>query len=252
MTRAWFLVCLVLGRLLRSARYSKVQVVDKDGRREVRKRRVVFAPLLIWLSRPLLRLLDTGVRILPQREWEERERQVYRNLYRDSIRIDVDGTLILPCLAGETLAALLEDPGLEDSARMRIIELSVVALAGFHRLGFTHADAMAENVLIDLEAGAAHWFDFETVHDANRPMDWRRADDVRALLVTCLLRTGAERRAETLRLILDAYADEGTTRLLATSFASVLRRPLVFHLAQAGLSFECYREIASLLVERGV
>ena len=83
-------------------------------------------------------------------------------------------------------------------------------------------------------------------------MDWRRADDVRALLVTCLLRTGAERRAETLRLILDAYADEGTTRLLATSFASVLRRPLVFHLAQAGLSFECYREIASLLVERGV
>ena len=44
----------------------------------------------------------------------------------------------------------------------------------------THADAMAENVLIDLEGGVAHWFDFETVHDTGRPLVWRRADDVRA------------------------------------------------------------------------
>ena len=44
--------------------------------------------------------------------------------------------------------------------------------------------------------------------------------------------------------------DEGVTRLLATSFTSVLRRPLTFHLAQAGLSFQCFREIARLLRER--
>ena len=37
---------------------------------------------------------------------------------------------------------------------------------------------------------------------------WRRADDVRALLVTCLVRTRAERRAETLHHILDVYGDE--------------------------------------------
>ena len=55
--------------------------------------------------------------------------------------------------------------------------------------GFTHGDAMAENVMVDLEAGVAHWFDFETIHDSRRPMAWRRADDVRALLVTCLVRT---------------------------------------------------------------
>ena len=51
------------------------------------------------------------------------------------------------------------------------------------------ADAMAENVLVDLDAGVARWFDFETVHEASRPQIWRRADDVRALLATCLLRT---------------------------------------------------------------
>jgi len=251
MTRAYFLVCLALGRLLRSARYSKVRIVDQDGERQVRKRRAFFAPLLVWMSSPLLRLLDTGVRVLPQREWEERERQTYRSLYSHSIRID-DGTLILPCFAGQTLAALLDDRGLEESVRRRAIELAVIALAEFHRVGFTHADAMVENVLIDLDAGAAHWFDFETVHDASRPMDWRRADDVRALLATCLLRSGPERYADTLRLILDTYADEEMARLLAASFASVFQRPLVFHLAQAGISFQCYGEISSLLVERGV
>ena len=212
-----------------------------------------YAPLLVWMGGPLARLLDTGVRVLPQRDWEERERRLYRTLYGASIRIDADGTLVLPCLPGETLATLLEDPALEESARKRAIERAVAALAEFHRLKFTHGDAMAENVLVDfkvLEAGVARWFDFETVHDSSRPMAWRRADDVRALLVTCLLRTVPEKRAETLQLILDVYADEGVTRLLATNFASALRRPLIFHLAQAGLSLRCCREIAGLLRER--
>ena len=109
---------------------------------------------------------------------------------------------------------------------------------------------MAENVLVDLAADIAHWFDFETIHDPSRPIAWRRADDVRALLVTCLVRTVPEKLAETLQLILDVYRDEGVTRLLATSFTSVWRRPLPFHLAQAGLSYRCFREIARLLRER--
>ena len=246
--RAYFLLCLALGWLLRSARYSKARIVDQDGACQVRKSRVFYAPLLIWMSGPLVRLLDTGVRVLPQRDWEERERMVYRSLYSTSIRIDVDGMLILPCLAGETLATLLGNSELDESVRKKVIELAVAALAEFHRLGFTHGDAMAENVLID--AGVARWFDFETMHDSSRAMVWRRADDVRALLVTCLVRTVSEKRAESLRLILDAYGDEGVTRLLVPSFTSVLRRPLAFHLAQAPLSFQCFREIARLLRER--
>jgi hypothetical protein len=248
--RAYFLLCLALGRLLRSGRYSKARIVYQDGELQVRKYRLFYAPLLVWLGGPLVRILDTGVRVLPQRDWEERERRVHRRLRGTSIRIDDDGMLVLPCLAGETLATLLEDPELEESVRKTAIERAVIALAEFHHLGFTHGDAMAENVLIDLEAGAAHWFDFETIHDSSRPMVWRRADDVRALLVTCLVRTVPEKLAETLHLILDVYEDEGVTRLLATSFTSVLRRPLTFHLAQAGLSFQCFREIARLLRER--
>ena len=248
--RAYFLLCLALGRLLRSGRYSKARIVYQDGELQVRKYRLFYAPLLVWLGGPLVRILDTGVRVLPQRDWEERERRVYRSLRGTSIRIDAGRVLVLPCLAGETLATLLEDPELEESVRKKAIERAVVALAEFHHLGFTHGDAMAENVLVDLEAGVAHWFDFETIHDSCRPIAWRRADDVRALLVTCLVRTVPGKLAETLHLILDAYADEGVTHLLAASFTSVVRRPLTFHLAQAGLSWQCFREITWLLNKR--
>ena len=248
--RAYFLLCLALGLLLRSGKYSKARIVDQNGERLVRKYRLPYAPFLVWLSGPLVRLLDSGVRVLPQRDWEQRERQVYGNIYNTPIRVDADGTLVLPRIAGETLAALLEDPELEDPLRKRAIELAVVALAEFHRRGFTHGDAMAENVLVDLEAGVARWFDFETVHESSRSMAWRRADDVRALLVTCLIRTVSEKRAGILGLILDVYADENVARLLAASFTSVLQRPLTFHLAQAPLSFESFREMARLLRER--
>ena len=248
--RAYFLLCRALGWLLRSAKYSKARIVHRQGERQVWKRRSFYAPLLVWLGGPLVRILDAGMRVLPQRDWQERERQVYRSLYSTSIRIDADGTLVLPYLAGETLATVLENPELEESVQTKAIERAVVALAELHRLGFTHGDAMAENVLVDLEAGVARWFDFETIHDSSRPLAWRRADDLRALLATCLLRTVPVKRAETLQRILDVYADEGVTRLLATSFTSVLRRPLTLHLAQAGLSLRCFREIARLLRER--
>lgn len=240
MMQAYFLLCRAFGVLLRSARYSQARIGD----RQVRKRRRFYAPVLVWLSGPLMRILDTGVRILPQREWEERERQIYQRLRATSIHVDGDGVIVLPALRGTTLAAVLEQPTLEESVRKQAIELAVVALAEFHRLGFTHGDAMAENVLIDLDAGVARWFDFETVHDSNRPMDWRRADDVRALLATCVVRTAREKHAETVQLILEAYADHAVTGTLTTSFASVWQRPLTFHLAQAPLSIQCFREIA--------
>ncbi|HJR35815.1 MAG TPA: hypothetical protein VJ817_12750 [Gemmatimonadales bacterium] len=248
--RAYFLLCRALGRLLRSAKYSTTRIVYENGEPQVRKHRRFYAPLLVWMAGPLVRMLDTGVRVLSQRDWEERERLIYRSLRGRSIRIDAGGKLVLPCLAGETLATLLEDPERPEAARTRAVELAVRALARFHSRGFTHGDAMAENVLVDLEAGVASWFDFETLHEPGRPMAWRRADDVRALLATCLVRTEPAKVAETLHRILDIYSDDEVTRLLATSFTLVMRRPLSFHLGQAGLSFQGFREIARLLRER--
>jgi hypothetical protein len=248
--RVWFLLCLGLGRILRAPRYVRIRIVDQDGERRVRKHRMSHAPLLVWLGGPLSRILGTGVRVLPQREWERQECLIHGSLRITSTWVEAGGTVVMPCLPGKPLAALLEDPNVPESVRSRAIELAVVALVEFHRLGFTHGDAMAENVMVDLEAGVAHWFDFETVHDSSRSMTWRRADDVRALLATCLLRTIPETLGETLRLVLDVYADAGVTRLVAVSFDSVWRRSLAFHLGQAGLSFEHFRETDRLLRQR--
>jgi hypothetical protein len=248
--RTYFLLCLILGRLLRSGRYATIRMAGENGDRQVRKRRLFHAPFLIRIGGPLLKLLDTGVEILPQSRWQERERRIYGRLYGASIRIDGAGALVLPQLPGETLAAWLESPTRSASARRQAVEWAVVSLVEFHRAGLTHGDAMAENVMVDLDAGVARWFDFETIHDAARPLTWRRADDVRALLATCLVRTAPGERAEVLRLVLDAYADEQVTRLLARTFDSRFRRPLTFHLAQAAWGWRCERDVARLLRAR--
>jgi serine/threonine protein kinase len=246
--RAYFFLSRALGRLLRESRYSTIRVIQ--GEPWVRKNRTFYAPFLISIGGPLVRILDTGVRVLPQREWEERERLMYQQDRGASIRVEADGTLVLPRLPGETLATWLENPRLDTSVRKRAIELAVGSLASLHERGFTHGDAMAENVMVDLDSGAARWFDFETLHDPSRPLAWRRADDVRALLATSLLRTRPTDLAATLQLILDVYDDEAVSRLAAAHFTSVMRPPLSFHLGQAGLSFQMFRRISGLLEER--
>ena len=246
----WFAFCQGLGRALRSGRYVDTHIVRQGGELQVLKRRRSYAPLLMALGRPLMRVLDTGVQVLPQRDWEERERILYRELHGVSIRTDPRGVLELPCLSGETLAVLLEDPGLGGPKRLKAMELAGLALVNFHRRGFTHGDAMAENVMVDLGEEAAHWFDFETVHDSNRPLAWRRADDMRALLSTCLVRTAPDETSAALSVLLDAYGDRLVTQHLADAFGAVLTRPLAFHLGQAGMSLRSYREIAHLLRAR--
>ena len=242
MEHAWFLLSGMVGRMLRGARYSHTSLSRDDDQPHVRKHRRVYAPLLVALGEPLMKLLDTGVRVLPQRAWEDRERRLYGELYGAAVGVD-GGVLTLPMLGGETLAAVLEDAALAAAAKREAIRLAVVALVAFHQAGHTHGDAMAANVLVDLDAGVARWFDFETVHDARRSMTWRRADDVRALLATCLLRTPPADFSATLHVILDGYADRDVERLLATCFSPGYRRPLAFHLGQAPLSFEQYRAI---------
>ena len=179
MARACFVSCRAIGRFVRSARYSRVGFVFADGELRVRKRRACHAPPLIWLGDFLMRLLNTGVQVLPQHEWEERERCAYASVYGRSVAVAGDGALLLPMLAGKTLATLLQDPQTEEALRTKAIKAAVVALAALHRLGLTHADAMADNVLVDLEAGVARWFDFETVHQATRPMVWRAGPGAR-------------------------------------------------------------------------
>lgn len=220
------------------------------GARRVRKHRRFYAPLLVALGAPLVRMMNTGVRVLPRKMWESRERALYASLYGAEVETDERGWLLLPHLAGTTLAAVLEKQALGYAVHDEAIMWAVRALADLHAREITHGDAMAENVMVDRGAGVARWFDFETMHDARRSLEWRRADDVRALLATCVLRTTRGRMAEVVDMILDTYGDPEITHLVADAFASPFRRALAFHLGQAPLSARRFQEVGWLLRRR--
>jgi hypothetical protein len=247
--RAWYFLCLHAARLIRSARYASVALAD--GERQVRKRRRFYAPILVQASRPVFRILGTGMRVLAHREWVAREQRIYRVLQRGVV-LEEKGTLVLPMLPGRSLARLLDDPAVQEGDRRRAIELAVLALAALHREGIFHGDAMADNVLVDLAAGAAHWIDFETLHDSSRPEVWRRADDLRALLATCLLRTPEVDSEAVLAALVDAYPDPSVERDLTERFASILQRSLAFHLGQAPLPRQRFQAIARGLETRAL
>ena len=132
------------------------------------------------------------------RIWQERERQLYRSLRGTSIRIEADGTLVLPCLAGESAGGLCwrsgnwtrPPAGRRSNGQSSLLPISIARVS-------PAAVAMAENVMVDLDTVRAHWFDFETTHDPSRPnsLRRRRADDVRALLATCLVGTSSSGNA---------------------------------------------------------
>lgn len=247
--RLYFNASLRVGRLLRAGRYSDVQVVGEHGRAEIRKRRRFYAPLLVRLSGPVFRALGTGMRVLPQQAWIDRERQLYARLERPPVRVE-GSTLVLPVLPGTTLSLLLADRALSPSDRASAIGLAGQALAELHGRGITHGDAMAENVLVDLAGGAAHWFDFETVHDGDRPAAWCRADDLRALVTTSLVATPADEIGGTLTAFSEAYRNDDAWSRLAEHFTRVVQRPLPFHLGQAPLPAAHYRAVARLLIDR--
>ena len=187
-------------------------------------------------------LLDTGVSVLPTRDWVRRERFLYHTLYGSAVRADSTGVL-LPLLSGSTLAALLEDPTLGEPDKRRGVTLAATALLQLHQRGITHGDAMADNVMVDLDAGVARWFDFETIHEPRRPMGWRRADDLRALLLTCARRTDPEALGGLVEDILAHYADAEVYGCVVDGLSSVWRRALSFHLGQAALTFNEYRSV---------
>ena len=240
-----------LGWLLRSSRYSETVVNDREEPIAVHKRRRWYAPLLVAMGIPLVKLLNTGVKVLPWREWVNLEQTRYRDLYGSAILTERDGTLVLPYLNGRTLADLLEDQGVDHTLKEKGIALATIALVDLHSRRITHADAMAENVLIDVETNTARWFDFETVHDTSRSVMWRRADDVRALIATCVIRTGPEDLDATVRIIVEAYADRDVIELVRESFSSPSRRSLPFHLGQASLSRQQFRQIERALRANG-
>ena len=224
----------------------------------IAKRRRWFGPLLIGPGNLYLRLLGSGVRVLPGAEWRARERALYRRLHGIELETGPRGWLILPRWPGLVLADHARSRLDPAPARLRGLGAASRALRDLHRVELpradggcerlSHGDATLRNVLFDPGTGEACWFDFDTAHDPGLAAAWRHGDDLRALVYSAVESFADVPVALLLRTVQDAYADPGPWEQLRDRLArgALHRSPL--HLAQACPPDERRRELELLLL----
>jgi tRNA A-37 threonylcarbamoyl transferase component Bud32 len=212
----------------------------------MRKSRRFRAEVLIPLGNLYLYLQEAQVEVLSVGAWIEWELLVARQLGREVLIAEGGLGIETRVLAGRTLEDILrEDGSLED--KLAAITAASVALRELHQLNltggrvsnwaFSHGDATCRNVMLGGPENSAHWFDFDTSHVTSQPADFRQADDVRALLMSCAVWLAPPDYGQCVAGVFHGYADD---RVAATVQRMVQREQQVrvFHLAQAPLSFD--------------
>ena len=186
-----------LGPWLGKLRLHAIEPRQAPGRPPtIAKRRRWFGPLLIGPGNLYLRLLGSGVRVLPGAEWRARERALHRALHGIELETGPRGWLILPRWPGVVLADHARSRLDPAPARLRGLGAASRALRDLHRVELpradggcerlSHGDATLRNVLFDPGTGEARWFDFDTAHDPGLAPAWRHGDDLRALVYSAV------------------------------------------------------------------
>ncbi len=227
-----------LARLSRRIHFSRV-VMAED---KVLKKRYPGTDAVVHLANATLRLARVPVRFLGEREWHRREVSVAA-LTGSPLATCVDGRgwVAMRRAKGEVLARILPREG----ERERAVVLAILGLGLLHEAGVTHGDATASNVAVDLRGESAIFFDFEQRH-TGISFEAARADDLRALLFTCLLACADDRRRALAAAALQIVRPE----LRAALHASVAAKELAtnpLHLAQIDGDRQAHRHIASIL-----
>ena len=248
-----------LGPWLGKLRLHAIEPREAPGRPPtIAKRRRWFGPLLIGPGNLYLRLLGSGVRVLPGAEWRARERALHRALHGIELENGPRGWLILPRWPGVVLADHARSRLVPVPARLRALGAASRALRDLHRVELpradggcerlSHGDATLRNVLFDPGTGEARWFDFDTAHDLGLAPAWRHGDDLRALVYSAVESFADVPVALLLRTVQDAYPDPGPWEQLRDRLArgALHRSPL--HLAQACPPDGRRRELESLLL----
>jgi hypothetical protein len=233
-----------IGRLAAAVRYNRVYRVQRDGTWYCHKqRRWLTSPLItagnLWLSRQ-----GAGVQILAFAEWARREEQLFATLYKLRPLIE-RGAMWLPVLPGVSLHDWLAAAGQTQSDKMLAVSSACAALAELHQIQLatpngqiglvSHGDATDRNVLFESSTCRATWCDFETQHDEDRPVAWRRADDLRALLCSTAVRCDDSELPPLVQAVVTSYPHAGIVANLHDSLDREIQRPCSYHAAQANL-----------------
>jgi len=232
----------LLGKVLADTRLCRVTKVIASGKTFYRKQRHSYATILIWGAETFLR---PPFHVLSERDWLDWEPQLYRRFYGLAVEADSTGRLTLPALPGLVLTDYLRLTG-DAGLKMQAFEAALRALWQLHQTQvcfpcrvealFSHGDATARNVIYDPIKGQARWFDFETMHDLNRPRAWRQADDLRAFTYSTVAHLSGSSLSEAARCVISVYADPLVLRELSLIVERVRHKPDLFHLAQADIN----------------
>ena len=213
------------------------------------------AQWMIALGNAVLDDLGVRVHFLGDGAWRRWERDVYRALGVAGVR-DERGMLVVPAFQGVVLADYLARPDVNDQEKRRAAEVSVRALRVAHRTTlpwpddvvrtFSHGDATVRNIVYDGENGAAQWIDFESLHDPAWDATSRRADDLRAWLVSAW---ESWPNVEVLtEAIIAAYGDASAVTALIDALGR--RDDNLYHLAQGRMDAARRAAAAQSLLRR--
>lgn len=253
-------ISLMAGKIIGSVKLNRLIMTSENGRNLVLKRRCWYTPVLVFIGNIYIFLLGLKIRILRDREWLQREKTIYNDLYNELIAVRPGGWLEVPCI-GEVLSVLLAKPAITDANKLKALTAVTLDLHRMHQMPveengkrrlFSHGDACARNVACQSSLDRVHWFDFEIVHSSDCSDTWRHADDLRALLFSSLRCLPESLLSEAVHAMFEAYADISVWRDLHAMIATGSLDLNTYHLAQMQMTAKQhshYSNIALKLLE---
>ena len=265
--RALFQITALYGRGLYALKLGRVRRVERQGQLFYIKTRRGYSAALVGVGNAILKLCRSELLGLGERDWLAWEQAMARLAWPDEVAkcVRVRGrSLECPALPGEPLSEILRS-NRSPKARMNAVRLTVHELLQLQRLEvrfpdgglrlWSHGDAHAKNVIVDLKRQGASWFDFETIHEAWCSPEWRQADDLRALAYSCAACCSPCEHAELARAVVAAIPCPRLRAELGRQSRRLGRRARAFHLAQAPLGWDAHqsfgRALQAALAEAG-
>jgi tRNA A-37 threonylcarbamoyl transferase component Bud32 len=237
-------------------RWSQPPELPAGWRRKVRVR---WCETILPFGNLYLRLQGAPSEVLPARHWLKRESVVAAALGRDINTHPNLRALDMRLLRGECLREiLLGSSSLEE--KLESLRLAARALRQLHGVSIreregdtqplSHGDATCNNVIVDQETRVAAWIDFDTRHRADLSTPERHADDLRSFLLSSAGCLPEQADADCVARVFAGYGDEAISQQLRRSLLGQ-RRPIVFQIAQAPLSFARFQRLRQLVVSPG-
>ena len=221
-------------------KYSRVNYSDQkqiiyNGKPYIRKTAGVKRSIWVCLGNFYLKILNSGIQILPNNQWIENEKFLYSAAHRLEVKI-TGNKIYLPLIEKPNLGIFLlskeKSPGQKMLAISRAVEdLYLIHQSEVHQKNFTHGDATAENVLYDENENRSYWIDFETFHAGTISLEEKKADDLVTFLYSLVKYSDDYQWQSLVTTVLNSYPDK--TIISAARDIVIKKRGWLFKMVQA-------------------